>query len=330
MHTDDSPESLRLRALHALQLLDTPGEERFDRITRLATRVFGTSGAFFALADETRFWFKSKQGLAVAQTARTISLCEHVLHDDQGLVTLTDATRDPRAAEDPLVRDEPRARFFAAVALKDREGRRLGVFGVFDGQPRELDVEGAQSLRDLAALIQTELRMPSAVDFGDGRGRLDATTGTWNRDGTHELLARQIRGHMIERHSIAVISMRVDNLRELGAERPQGSELVMGEVAQIIRRCMRSQDGLGRIGEETFLVMLFHTDEHTMTDNAKRICRAVASNLVLGSGLVDLRFGVAGYVPGGAHDADELVKIACRDLLKPSRLLADFPTRIAR
>ena len=215
------------------------------------------------------------------------------------------------------------------MALKDRDGRRLGVFSILDSKPREMSVEELQSLRDLAALVQTEMRFQPATDPREGRGRIDAATGTWNRDGTYSLLQDEIASHLLERHSIAVISMRVNNLDELGAERGGNAELVMGDVAQIIRRCMRSRDGLGRIGDDTFLVMLFHTDEHTMTENAKRICHTVSSNLVLGSALIDLRFGVTGYVPGGAHDANELIKIACRDLLKPSRLLADFPAKIA-
>jgi diguanylate cyclase (GGDEF)-like protein len=328
MQNQEHPEIQRLRVLQSLELVDTPGEERFDRITRLAARVFGVAGAVFALADESRFWFKSKQGTALGQAARTASLCEQALHGDDVLV-VQDTALDERAKQDPFARGEAQARFFAGVALKDADGRRLGVLCIFDPRPRELGVLDLQSLRDLGALLRTEMFLKSGLQRRDGSGRLDAATGTWNRDGTYELLQNQIRGHLLEHASIAVISMRVDNLHELGAGRPGGSELVMGEVAQIIRRCMRSHDGLGRISEETFLVMLFNTNEHTMSDNARRICHAVASNLVLGSALIDLRFGVSGYVPGGAHDADELVKIASRDLQKPTRLLANFPTRIA-
>jgi len=327
--TDPNPDEIvRLRALKSLYLLDTPGEERFDRITRLATRVFEVSGAVIALADETRFWFKSKQGVASAQVARLSSLCEHALQED-GVFVVSDTEQDERAAGDPFVQGDAQARFFAGVTLKDREGRRLGVLCILGSKPQAFTVDQQQSLRDLAALAQTEMRLPPSDDRTDGRGLLDAATGVWNHDATIGLLQNQIGSHLVGRSSIAVICMRVKNLEELGAGRRVGTELAMGEVAQFIGRCMRAHDGLGRIDEETFLVLLFNTDEHTMSDNAKRICQAVSANLALGSEVIDLRFGVAGYVPGGPHDAAELVKIASRDLMKPSRLLADFPARIA-
>jgi GGDEF domain-containing protein len=327
--TDPTPEEIvRLKALKSLHLLDTPAEERFDRITRLATRIFGVSGAMIALADDTRFWLKSKQGVATEEVSRAISLCEYALHDN-GIFSVADATTDERGGGDPFVRGDAEARFFAGVALKDRDGRRLGVICILDSKPRELNVDEQQSLRDLASLAQTEVWQPQREERTDGRGRLDAATGAWNRDATIGLLENQIESHLLGRNSIAVISMRVNNLPELGAGRRVGTELAMGEVAQFIRRCMRSLDGLGRIDEETFLVLLFNTDEHTMSDNAKRICQAVSRSLALGGGLVDLRFGVAGYVPGGVHDATELVKISSRDLMKPSRLQTDFPAQIA-
>jgi diguanylate cyclase (GGDEF)-like protein len=322
-------EAARVRSLKTLHILDTPAEERFDRITRLALRDFGARGAAIALVDQDRAWLKSKQGLVLASTPAPGSLCEAACSAADVLV-VDDCMQDERFRDDALVAGGAPWRFFAGHPLRDREGRRLGALCVLDRAPRELGPDDLQALRDLAALAQTELRVPPGSDRSEGRERLDEATGAWNRAGTLELLQRQIEGHLVEHAAIAVISMRIENLDELGAARQaDGRDLVMAEVAQVIRRCVRAHDAVGRIADDLFLVLLFDTDEHTMSDNARRICTRVSSNLVLGSGLVDIRFGIAGYVPGGPHDAEELVQIATRDLMKAERFLERFPARIA-
>ena len=69
----------RLKALHNLQVLDTPPEERFDRITRLAQTIFSVPIALVSLIDENRQWFKSCQGLNATETPRGISFCGHAI-----------------------------------------------------------------------------------------------------------------------------------------------------------------------------------------------------------------------------------------------------------
>ena len=87
-------------------MLDTPAEERFDRVTRLATRLFGVPIALVSLVDEHRQWFKSRQGLEAAETGRDISFCGHAILDRDVLV-VPDAAADQRFADNPLVTDEP-------------------------------------------------------------------------------------------------------------------------------------------------------------------------------------------------------------------------------
>lgn len=103
-------EEARLRVLRSLQILDTDPEERFDRHTRLARRVFGTKTALVSLVDQNRQWFKSRQGLDACQTDRDISFCGHAVANRKPLV-IEDATQDPRFFDNPLVTGEPRIRF---------------------------------------------------------------------------------------------------------------------------------------------------------------------------------------------------------------------------
>lgn len=95
-------ESARLATLRTLGILDTPAEERFDRLTRLARRVFDVPIALVSLIDENRQWFKSCAGLGVQETSRDISFCGHaILQDD--VFMIPDARADVRFHDNPLV-----------------------------------------------------------------------------------------------------------------------------------------------------------------------------------------------------------------------------------
>ena len=109
-------EALRLQALRGLALLDTEAEERFDRITRTAVRLFGVPTALVSLVDDCRQWFKSKQGLGVTETSRDISFCGHAILGTVALV-VPDALADPRFADNPLVTGPPHIRFYAGFPL---------------------------------------------------------------------------------------------------------------------------------------------------------------------------------------------------------------------
>ena len=149
-------EAERLDALLALKLLDTPGEDRYDRITRLAQRLFKVPIALISLIDAERQWFKSRQGLSATETPRRISFCGHaILHDD--IFMVPDTLDDPRFADNPLVTDAPDIRFYAGAPLSTLEGFHIGTLCLIDTAPRELSAEDQQSLRDLADLVQSEL-----------------------------------------------------------------------------------------------------------------------------------------------------------------------------
>ena len=122
-------EAQRLEALRALSILDTLPEERFDRLTRLAKRLFGVPIALVSLVDDHRQWFKSRQGLEVSETPRDISFCGHaVLGDDIFLVT--DASKDERFFDNPLVTDDPHIRFYDGCPLgRPRAAARPGAHG---------------------------------------------------------------------------------------------------------------------------------------------------------------------------------------------------------
>jgi phosphoribosyl 1,2-cyclic phosphodiesterase len=148
-------ESARLRALHDLGLLDTPPEERFDRLTRLARRLFDASITLVTLVDAERQWFKSRQGFDAEETPRDWAFCAHAIHDD-GVFVVPDTLADPRFTDNPLVTGRPRVRFYAGRPVRVG-GRRVGTLCLIDGRPRELRADDLQALDDLAALVEAEL-----------------------------------------------------------------------------------------------------------------------------------------------------------------------------
>jgi PAS domain S-box-containing protein len=144
-------EERRLGALRALDVLDTPPEEAFDRLTRVASRILGTPIALVSLVDEDRQWFKSRVGLDATETPREHAFCAWAIHEPK-VFEVADATRDPRFADNPLVVGDPGIRFYAGAPLVTDEGL-LGTLCVIDRTPRELTDEQRQILEDLAGAV---------------------------------------------------------------------------------------------------------------------------------------------------------------------------------
>jgi len=155
-------EQERLAALRALKILDTPPEERFDRVTRLAAKLFDVPIAYVAMIDASRQWFKSKQGLMACQTPRDISFCGHAVLIDDALV-IPDAKLDPRFADNPMVTGEPFVRFYAGQSLKTPDGKRVGTLCVVDRRPREFGDRDRAILRELADMIEKELGLVDII-----------------------------------------------------------------------------------------------------------------------------------------------------------------------
>ena len=153
-------EAERLAALRALGVLDTPPEERFDRLTRLATALFGVPIALVSLVDQDRQWFKSCVGLDARETPRAVSFCGHAVAAERPLV-VPDATLDPRFADNPLVTGGPRIRFYASQPLVTA-GQTIGSLCLIDSVPRMFSDAQLAQRRDLADIAEEELGKTAA------------------------------------------------------------------------------------------------------------------------------------------------------------------------
>lgn len=116
-------ESSRLAELHQYEILDTPPEEGFDNLAKLAAQICGTPIALISLVDAHRQWFKAKVGIDAPGTPRDIAFCAHAIHG-QDLFVVPDATQDERFADNFLVAADPSIRFYAGMPSSHRPAMR--------------------------------------------------------------------------------------------------------------------------------------------------------------------------------------------------------------
>jgi PAS domain S-box-containing protein len=147
----------RLSALERFHILDTEPDERFDRVARLAARLFGTPIALVTFLDRRRQWHKARIGTTLTEVPREITFCDHTIRGDRPLI-VTDARNDPRFADSPVVRHG--IVFYAGAPLITGDGHRIGTVCVLDRKPRpEIGEEDGEQLRLLAAMVVDELEL---------------------------------------------------------------------------------------------------------------------------------------------------------------------------
>jgi PAS domain S-box-containing protein len=197
-------EESRLAALHRYDILDTPPDGAFDRITSLAARLFDVPIAIISVVDVDRIWFKSHHGIDVDQIERAPGLCASAILE-AGPTVLTDAARDPRSLANPLVAGEFGLRFYAGVPLATSDGHNLGTLCVIDREPRQVSQEELATLTDLAKLVmdQMELRLAARRAAGQSSEAADALRKQAARAQTAE---RQLNA-VLDNGSVAIFRM---------------------------------------------------------------------------------------------------------------------------
>ncbi len=165
-------EAERLAALRRAEILDTPPEAAFDRLTRLASALTGAPIALVSLVDSDRQWFKSKVGLDASETPRDWAFCAHALLTPEQVLVVADAAEDPRFRGNPLVTGDPRIRFYAGAPIVMAGGHALGTVCAIDSRPRaEFGEREAALLKELAAVAADEIELRNLARQLDGEMR---------------------------------------------------------------------------------------------------------------------------------------------------------------
>jgi diguanylate cyclase (GGDEF)-like protein len=241
-------EKSRIETLRLLSILDTQPEERFDRFTRMAKRLFSVPIAQVTLVDSERQWFKSSDGVEASETSRDISFCAHAILDDD-LMLVPDALKDDRFFDNPLVTGDPNIRFYAGYPLRVNS-QNLGTLCVIDNKPRVFDEEERQLLKDLAEMAEREL---SALQLAT----TDLLTTLSNRRG-FELLARHtLRICTRMGKPATLLFFDLDRFKWINDTYGHGEgDRALKAFAQGLLSIFRDSDVIGRLGGDEFVVLL--------------------------------------------------------------------------
>ncbi len=296
-------EQARLSSLHALGILDTEAEERYDRVTRLARRLFSVPVALISLVDANRQWFKSEQGFGSREGPRSTSFCGHaILQDD--IFVIPDAAADPRFYDNPLVTNPPHVRFYAGCPLVLGPGIKVGTLCLLDRKRREFTQAEKQLMRDLATMVEDEMR---ALHLAT----IDELTQLTNRRGLlalggYVLADARRTGRPVTLGYFDLSLFKQINDRYGHAE----GDRALVSFAQLLKDVFREGDIVSRIGGDEFVVLMNGADEAAgavyRLGRALELCNRDARRGY------DLQFqsGLIAFDPGRHSTFEELLSAA--------------------
>ncbi|MDX1572912.1 MAG: sensor domain-containing diguanylate cyclase [Methylophaga sp.] len=248
-------EKQRMEKLRALKLLDSAPEERFDRLTRMAKRMFGVDISVLSLIDDGRQWFKSKatEMEIPDETSREVSFCGHAILGNDVFV-VEDALDDHRFKDNPLVTEDPNIRFYAGYPLKINNGSALGTLCIIDTQPRAFDDDDMQLLKDLGVMAEQEI---AALQLAT----LDELTLISNRRGFTDLAKHSLNICRRKGLSASVLLFDLDKFKPINDSfgHAEGDRALV-VFANIMREVFRQSDVFGRIGGDEFAVLMMDVD----------------------------------------------------------------------
>lgn len=245
-------EDARRATLRVLQILDTEPDERFDRITRMAKRIFQVPIALVSLVDADRQWFKSAQGLDIRETPRDLSFCGHAILSDD-ILLVPDSHRDPRFADNPLVTGPPQVRFYAGCPVRSPSGHRLGTLCLIDRQPRGFDADDQATLRDLAYLVEQQFASMYAA-------MVDELTGLANRRGFESQAGQVLSLCQRNRWPATVLFFDLDGFKGVNDRYGHAEgDWALKAFADLLRFCLRASDVVARTGGDEFVALLSGT-----------------------------------------------------------------------
>lgn len=270
MQAPDKPadENRRIETLRSYNILDTSPEERFDRLTRLAKRLFNVPIALVSLVDINRQWFKSRQGIQASETSRDISFCGHAILGDD-ILLVSDTLADARFHDNPLVTDEPGIRFYAGCPLVVPNGSRLGTLCLIDVKPRDLNDDDRQLLRDLARMAEQEI---AAVQMAT----MDELTQLSNRRGFELLAQHALNVCRRMQMPASLLFFDLNNFKQINDRYGHAEgDRALSAFAELLRITLRESDTVGRIGGDEFVALLTDSDHDTTNQAIRRLQQAL-------------------------------------------------------
>ncbi|MDR3502649.1 MAG: sensor domain-containing diguanylate cyclase [Legionella sp.] len=240
-------EAERLATLYKLQILDTEREERFDRLTRIACKLFGVPIAVISFLEAERQWMKSTQGFDIKEAARKTSFCGHVILSDE-IMVVEDATKDIRFYDNPFVLGKPNFRFYLGCPLKIKT-YNVGVICLIDDKPRSIKEVDQKIVYDLADMVEMELEsLHLAIT--------DELTDISNRRGFLKLADYLFQKYQRENKIFNLLFFDLDKFKQIN---DQFGHAEGDRVLKIFSNCLlknfQCHDVIARLGGDEFCVL---------------------------------------------------------------------------
>ena len=304
-------ETARLEVLSRLNIIDSPREDRFDRYTRLATRLFNVPFALISLVDENRQWFKSAQGIPVLETPRAHSVCAHAILQNEVFV-IPDTTKDERFKGNPLVTGAPHVRFYAGMPIAPIGGFNLGTVCILDTVPRDFSEEDKNCLRDLAAMASDEM-----VLF------LDELTGLTNRRGFNMIAQPVLSACHRNKGKSTVVMIDLNGFKPINDKYGhQEGDIALKMFSRLMNDVFRESDVVCRIGGDEFCVLLSNSTEKDANASLQRLHESLERENLRNAYNYQLNFS-AGVVESSLLKApiiEEMLRLADKRLYEDKAL----------
>jgi len=284
-------ESARLEALERYDVLDTPPEAAFDRITRLTKKLYGVPVAIVSFIDGHRQWYKASTGLAINEVAREQTFCQHIIADERPLV-VQDATKDPKFQHHPFVVNDPNIRFYAGVPIKTHDGHNIGTLCIVDTVPHDFSSGEIAVMEDLAHVVMEALELRLTANT-------DSLTGAISRRAfkaeVDHAAALALRHH----HDLSVVAFDLDHFKSINDTYGHAAgDAVLKKTVTSCAGQLRNTDLIGRMGGEEFTVLLPNTSQASALQVTEKIRAAVEQQrIVCRDKVIKLTasFGVASF-----------------------------------
>ncbi len=303
MKRPDIPENeqKRLAALRSLCILDTPSDERYDRLTRIARRIFGVPIALISLVDLDRQWFKSHVGLEASETPRDISFCGHAINSKDVFI-VSDASQDERFADNPLVMGPPHIRFYAGCPLSI-DDLPMGTLCIIDQKPRILTPEEIDALKDLAGIAEHELTVLQLATQ-------DELTDLSNRRGFMQLAQHSL--YLCARQNIpaSLAFLDLDLFKPINDTfgHEEGDRALI-TFSHLMKRQCRETDICARMGGDEFAILLADADRTQAEEVIDRFGQSLQDFNAEANRGYDIRFshGIVEFHPEEHQSITELL-----------------------
>lgn len=281
-------ENDRLEALRNLDLMETPNEERFDRITRLCTEIFQIQYAAINILDSDTQWGKSTCGMERdgVNAPREEAICNHTINQ-QGVMVIENTRTHEKTKNLKTVTGELELGFYAGHPIYSPENLPIGTLCVFGSEPRTFSEREKRILKDLASIVEGEIQKgPSRETYekllqdykkSKRRAEIDDLCQIWDRGAIMELLEREISRADREEEPLSVGLLDLDHFKKVNDKYGhQTGDDVLRTFVKRVQQDLRDYDHFGRYGGEEFLFALVNTEKDVARRIAERIRTAVA------------------------------------------------------